>query len=1166
MTTSIKITELADIGAAIAPSTLVPVVNMAGTPTTDNANLQIVGNLILGQAGGVNFVPAAKSVLAGTVTNNAQPNITSTGTLTNLTVNGNVDSGNVNSAGIFSTGTVRGSTVTALDQLNTANLAANGLATLARLNVTNTVNLGAVANVHITGGTTGQVLRTDGAGGLSWVAQSGGGNANTGNIGFNNNVIYSNSGVVINNSDLGNGQTAGMSIPLQGDGNAVALYNSYGNVNLLAGNIGNSQTVRGWTFGADGNLILPDGTIFQGDGGGIEYPTSPGYEWDLHSSDGNVFIGSVEDMAYIDTYSPNIGVRLRTTGTDQNDWLFGSDGNLTLPDIANPSINYANGSPYGGGSTGNFTFSGDDVDMPLVAKLNSGGIGVNNSAEFGTEVTVDGSNVINGSQIYMGAGTAESRAIVNSAGNSLMYTGVENPGFAGTVAVDPGVTSEYAIQVGDRGEIEIGAVVGPITTTEYVAGLGVLNATGNINGLFANANVAVIGAGDQGWTFGQDGNLTLPGDTFAVNYANGDPVTLGIGTLQEVTTLGNTTDQAISITNSTASTSYDTGALLVSGGIGAGGNIHSNNEIHSAGNIIVSGQALFVGTGADILGFTSETLVVFHEGQQFVQAAIVNAADTGSADWVAYGHNGNDSGGWVDTGFTGISFNDPNYTITGPGDGYVFVEGFVDDTTGGNLILATGDHGTTKDIIFATGGFAAANEFGRISDANNALELTRTGATIKFPDTSVIGEIEGANTFGILAKANSNVLLETSSFDGVVTTSYVWDFTPAGDLLLPGNIVTAALPGDSGNITGANVISANYISTGTITLTNGAVIKDNAGNSVAFGQEAGQTGQGANAVAIGQQAGFDTQGVNAVAIGPLAGEYTQGANAVAVGFGSGYNTQGANAVAIGQRAAEGGQGDYAVAIGAYAGQTNQGNNSIVLNATGAALNQTTANTFTVAPVRNDVANIAQVMFYNTTSKEVTYGNTINVAGNITAGNIILSEGGTLTNNIPPATFDILYQYDNLIWSGNTLTFTNASSTYMLGVLALMQVGDTITLGGTPTTVTGAYTGGGAGTFTVSGTGVGQQIAQFTLPNRLTSVNGIKLTTNSQNYLFTEAGVTQSPVLTVDTLPSGVYAIAGFRAFVSDANLSAVGNFGEIVGNGGANTVSVWCDGINWLIG
>jgi hypothetical protein len=56
----------------------------------------------------------------------------------------------------------------------------------------------------------------------------------------------------------------------------------------------------------------------------------------------------------------------------------------------------------------------------------------------------------------------------------------------------------------------------------------------------------------------------------------------------------------------------------------------------------------------------------------------------------------------------------------------------------------------------------------------------------------------------------------------------------------------------------------------------------------------------------------------------------------------------------------------------------------------------------VAPVRNDVANVAQVMFYNTTSKEITYGNVISVAGNITGGNILtgglVSASGNITGN------------------------------------------------------------------------------------------------------------------------------------------------------------------------
>ena len=238
-----------------------------------------------------------------------------------------------------------------------------------------------------------------------------------------------------------------------------------------------------------------------------------------------------------------------------------------------------------------------------------------------------------------------------------------------------------------------------------------------------------------------------------------------------------------------------------------------------------------------------------------------------------------------------------------------------------------------------------------------------------------------------------------------------------------------------------------------------------------------------------------------------------------------------------------------------------GPSHIHLRAPGANIDEPDANIFL-----GGEASSFEVGYYN--------GNVPNVfihsGGNTwtfdTAGNLVLPQGSIITNNIPPVTFDILFQYDDLVWAGNTLTFTNASSTYMLGVLALMEVGDTIILGSTSTTVTGVYTGGGAGTFTVNGTGVGQQIAQFTLPNRLTSVNGIKLTTNAKNYLFTEVGVTQSPVLTVDTLPSGQYAVAGFRAFVSDANLAPVGNFGAIVGNSGSNTVCVWCDGTNWRIG
>ena len=43
-------------------------------------------------------------------------------------------------------------------------------------------------------------------------------------------------------------------------------------------------------------------------------------------------------------------------------------------------------------------------------------------------------------------------------------------------------------------------------------------------------------------------------------------------------------------------------------------------------------------------------------------------------------------------------------------------------------------------------------------------------------------------------------------------------------------------------------------------------------------------------------------------------------------------------------------------------------------------------------------------------------------------------------------------------------------------------------------------------------------------------------------------------------------VSGGRAFVSDGNLVAAGNFGAQIGSGGANTVPVWSDGANWYVG
>jgi hypothetical protein len=56
------------------------------------------------------------------------------------------------------------------------------------------------------------------------------------------------------------------------------------------------------------------------------------------------------------------------------------------------------------------------------------------------------------------------------------------------------------------------------------------------------------------------------------------------------------------------------------------------------------------------------------------------------------------------------------------------------------------------------------------------------------------------------------------------------------------------------------------------------------------------------------------------------------------------------------------------------------------------------------------------------------------------------------------------------------------------------------------------------------------------------------------------------VVTFATLPAAATAGAGARAFISDGNIAAIGNFAAQVQGGGANNVPVYSDGSNWLIG
>ena len=113
----------------------VPTINSTTINTTDLVSTN------------VNATSGTFTTVTGTLTTNAQPNITSVGTLTSLDVTGNISGGN---------------------------LVTSGEGNLGTLSVSGETNLGDVSNVHIDGGTANYILKTDGTGNLSWTNPDGG--------------------------------------------------------------------------------------------------------------------------------------------------------------------------------------------------------------------------------------------------------------------------------------------------------------------------------------------------------------------------------------------------------------------------------------------------------------------------------------------------------------------------------------------------------------------------------------------------------------------------------------------------------------------------------------------------------------------------------------------------------------------------------------------------------------------------------------------------------------------------------------------------------------------------------------------------------------------------------------------------------------------------------
>ena len=230
--------------------------NFTGNIITLNANLgnAASANYFIGNGSLLTGVAASNAVTAGTVTANAQPNITSVGTLISLDITGNLTAGNANLGNLvianFFSGS--GNMLSNIQGANVSGQVANALVagtvytnaqpnitsvgTLTSLNVSGASNLGPVGNVTITGGTNGYYLQTNGSGTLTWAAVPTGTTISNGNSNIN---------IPVANGNINITATGNSVMVITGNGvNVTGTLNATGNLTAGNASLGNAASAN----------------------------------------------------------------------------------------------------------------------------------------------------------------------------------------------------------------------------------------------------------------------------------------------------------------------------------------------------------------------------------------------------------------------------------------------------------------------------------------------------------------------------------------------------------------------------------------------------------------------------------------------------------------------------------------------------------------------------------------------------------------------------------------------------------------------------------------------------------------------------------------------------------------------------------------------------------
>ena len=476
------------------------------------------------------------------------------------------------------------------------------------------------------------------------------------------------------------------------------------------------------------------------------------------------------------------------------------NSNVVTPGIRTNNYLYANGAPFtagGNAAIGNFVFTGDAV---TIAHANST-LSITGNGTGNIQVTSNGN-------IW-----------TFDAGGNLLFPNdlrIDNEGPNTRIYQTSG---SLKIRAEETASLKLG-------WDEIFSGNA--NAGGNVAQIIVNGtsagqskNVVVLTGNEStttySWRFGNDGNLELPGNTFAVNYANGNPVVIGSG---------------LPLANGTSNINIAT----------ANGNVTVTANAGNTWTFATSGNLVFP-SGMIIQNQSPNTRILTNTGRLRITATDNAYVQIGWQSNIA------DTGPLAKIYANGIDTGQPSNVVIKTGNIAATTYDWVFGNTGNlaapgrisatNIVtnsIASDDSSfvTIEDGVNITTGLISSPESMLLSAGANTWTFGTDGR-LTFPGTPRIDT--GSNNFEV--QAAENISLEANAVVNIYTdtsgNAYQWQFGDDGNLTVPGNIIlppgavltgTGASPAPSingfdtinaitfsasGNITGNNLAATNLV-------------------------------------------------------------------------------------------------------------------------------------------------------------------------------------------------------------------------------------------------------------------------------------------------------------------------------------------------------------------